>query len=358
MAQPTLAPFVVRAARLAALLLPAVALSLTTGCSHSRRSSLRPVYVGPARPCPSGDCGTSVVPSSPSSSTTVEPTNIQPLDEPPLGSSPATLSAPASSVSSTPARSRIRDTPPPVTAPKPGFLDEPDLTPVGNEEESKIQPMKAPSEKDSSGAGSIKGLPSAAPGPAPALKSSTNLRPTAGRLRQASLTETLRPLVNDPDDLFSPPKADRPWKYIVLHHSANPSGGYDSIDREHRKRLGWNGCGYHFVIGNGTESPDGQVEVAQRWVAQKHGVHCRDGKNPDVNEYGIGICVVGDLEKSPPTEKQIASAKALVAYLSSRYQIAADHTETHSHLAASPTACPGKMFPSDLILGSSRLTLR
>ncbi len=96
----------------------------------------------------------------------------------------------------------------------------------------------------------------------------------------------------------------------------------------------------------------------RRWTDQKHGVHCRDGKNSDVNEYGIGICLVGDLEKSPPTAKQIAAARALVAYLSARYQIADDHTETHAHLAASPTSCPGRLFPTQAILGASARTVR
>jgi N-acetyl-anhydromuramyl-L-alanine amidase AmpD len=180
-------------------------------------------------------------------------------------------------------------------------------------------------------------------------------RTASGRVRQASLRERVRPFVNDPDDLFAPPKADRPWKYVVLHHSAGASGGYASIDREHRKRLGWDGCGYHFVIGNGTETPDGRIEVAQRWTNQRHGVHCFDGKTPDVNEYGIGICLVGDLEKSPPTDRQVAAARALVAYLCERYQIPAERTETHAHLAVSPTSCPGRLFPTKDILGSRGL---
>ncbi len=200
------------------------------------------------------------------------------------------------------------------------------------------------------GAGSIS--------PGASLKNTNSRRTASGRVRQASLSERVTPYVNDPGDLFSPPKADRPWKYIVLHHSANETGAYDSIDREHRERLGWQGCGYHFIIGNGSESPDGRIEVARRWTDQKHGVHCRDGKNPDVNEYGIGICLVGDLEKTPPTVKQIAAARALVAYLGDRYHIANDHTETHAHLAASPTSCPGRLFPAQAILGSSGLTVR
>src|SRR5436309_1783484 len=84
--------------------------------------------------------------------------------------------------------------------------------------------------------------------PAPALRKTlrSGRRFPLGRLRQASLQDELRPYVDNPDDLFSPPKADRPWKYVVLHHSASPTGGYDAIDREHRKVLGWSGCGYHF----------------------------------------------------------------------------------------------------------------
>src|SRR4029077_329987 len=151
--------------------------------------------------------------------------------------------------------------------------------------------------------------------PGTSLNNGSGQRTTPTRLRRVSLREQLTPYTNNPDDLFAPPKADRPWKYVVLHHSANPTGSYGDIDKEHRKRLGWEGCGYHFVIGNGTGSPDGQIEVARRWSEQKHGVHSRNGKHPDVNEYGIGICLVGDLDEAPPTPRQIAAAKALIAYL-------------------------------------------
>ena len=84
---------------------------------------------------------------------------------------------------------------------------------------------------------------------------------------------------------------------------------------------------------NSTWRPAG--EIAQPLGSR----NCRDGKSPDVNEYGIGICLVGDLERSPPTARQVAAARALVAYLRDRYQIPADHTETHAHLAAAPTSC-------------------
>lgn len=343
MVQSRLAPFVPRP-RFFAVLLPALVLSLGAGCTARRASSMRPVFVRPAAPCPSGDCGSTVVPSSPSSgSTTIEP--VTPVDEPaltnPTSSSRSGTSGP---VSSSPAET----SPPAVMPPEPGFRDEPDLSPVpGQGTPSKVTPPNGGGNKSGSG-GSASG----------SLKSSQYRRPAASaRPRQASLSEQVRPFVNDADDLITPPKADRPWQYIVLHHSASETGGYDSIDHEHRKRLGWKGCGYHFVIGNGSETPDGRIEVSQRWVNQKDGVHCRDGKNPNVNEYGIGICLVGDLEKSPPTPKQIAAAHALVAYLRDRYHIPSDNTETHSHLAASPITCPGRMFPADRILDGSSMAL-
>ena len=122
---------------------------------------------------------------------------------------------------------------------------------------------------------------------------------TSGQVKRGGIQERLRPFLGESGgtELFYPNKADRPWQYIVLHHSASPQGSYDQIDAEHRKILGYDGCGYHFVIGNGTGSEDGRIEVAQRWVNQKHGVHCRNAKNAAIDEYGIGICLVGDLDK-------------------------------------------------------------
>jgi N-acetyl-anhydromuramyl-L-alanine amidase AmpD len=176
--------------------------------------------------------------------------------------------------------------------------------------------------------------------------------------RRVSLKKAVAPFVPEPADLFQPPKADRPWKYVVVHHSASATGGLDQIDRDHRKVLGFEGCGYHFVIGNGTDSPDGQIEVAPRWSNQKNGVHCRNGKNPDVNEYGIGICLVGNFDQSEPTPRQVAAAKALVAYLADRYQIPSDHLGAHDEFATGPTACPGKNFPYQAIFGTKHVAAR
>ena len=317
-----------------------------------------PGAAGDAAPCPSGDCGSSAVgvpsgvPTSSIDNSVIESGatgtgSIRPSA--PITSTPSASSVPA------PAPSRSSDTPPPVLGPTmPGFSDEPGLTPVQPEN------SKVPAPKGSgSGSGTGTGGPARRRRRARVEKRERERPPLRPRAAAVGLAPRRpHPVHDDADDLFLPPKADRPWKYIVLHHSAGATGSYDSIDQEHRKRLGWQGCGYHFVIGNGSESPDGRIEVSQRRANQKLGVHCRDGKNPDVSEYGIGICLVGDLENTPPTARQVAAARALVAYLSDRYQIAADHTETHAHLAASPTSCPGRLFPTQAILGSKGLAMR
>jgi N-acetyl-anhydromuramyl-L-alanine amidase AmpD len=156
--------------------------------------------------------------------------------------------------------------------------------------------------------------------------------------------------VNEPNDLFLPPKADRAWRYIVLHHSDHGTGSYAQIDRDHREKLGTQGCGYHFVVGNGSESPDGRVEVARRWLDQKAGAHCRDATVADANDYGIGVCLIGDMDEDPPTAKQVEATKALVAYLRDRYDIPAERVVSHAAIAQTATTCPGAKFPIDAIV--------
>ncbi len=132
------------------------------------------------------------------------------------------------------------------------------------------------------------------------------------------------------------------WKNIVVHHSATRKGGAKAFDRFHRKK-GWDELGYHFVIGNGTDTRDGHIEVGSRWHSQKHGAHC---KTPDnfYNDHGIGICLVGDFTKSRPTPAQMASLERLTRFLSQRCRIAPSRVTTHRNVTHK-TACPGHNFP-------------
>jgi hypothetical protein len=134
----------------------------------------------------------------------------------------------------------------------------------------------------------------------------------------------------------------RPWKWIVVHHSDDVCGCCSKYDACHRAK-GWDECGYHFVIGNGSMTGDGQVEVTTRWPVQKHGAHA---KTPDnrFNDFGIGIVLVGDFEKGPgPSTAQYAALLRLTRWLMARYDISPDRVMRHGD--AKSTACPGRNFP-------------
>jgi hypothetical protein len=136
--------------------------------------------------------------------------------------------------------------------------------------------------------------------------------------------------------------AERAWAYIVLHHSAGRRGSAAAIDRDHRSR-GWpNGLGYHFVIGNGTGSGNGEIEPGPRWRRQLDGAHCRAG---GMNQRGIGICFVGDFEEDRPTAAQIGSAVALVRHLAARFAVPPERIIGHREAPGAATLCPGTHCP-------------
>ena len=133
------------------------------------------------------------------------------------------------------------------------------------------------------------------------------------------------------------------WTTIVIHHSATDGGGAKAFDEFHRSGNGWDELGYHFVIGNGTDTPDGQVEVGPRWQTQKHGAHCKTAGNY-FNDHGIGICLVGDFDDTAPTPRQMASLERLVRFLMYQCGIPASQVTTHRDVTHR-TRCPGRHFP-------------
>lgn len=148
---------------------------------------------------------------------------------------------------------------------------------------------------------------------------------------------------------WKPSVAERDWRSIVLHHTASESGSVESIHEAHTRRKDkagnpWLGIGYHFVIGNGSGMGDGEIEPTFRWREQMHGAHAGDDEH---NQHGIGVVLVGNFEKHPPSDAQMASVKRLVATLKAAYGISSSNVIGHGSIKA--TACPGKYFPLDEI---------
>lgn len=148
-----------------------------------------------------------------------------------------------------------------------------------------------------------------------------------------------------PGDWLPPLQAEKRWTAIVIHHSGTSNGSAAIFDKSHREGRHWEGVGYDFVIGNGTNSGDGQVEVTFRWRNQITGAHC---KTPDnwANENAIGICLVGNFNQEVPTWRQMQSLVKLIRFLQDRYGIPKSRIYGHkSTPGARVTDCPGEKFP-------------
>ena len=139
----------------------------------------------------------------------------------------------------------------------------------------------------------------------------------------------------------------RDWEYIVIHHSGTSGGSAQVFDSYHREERGMeNGMAYHFVIGNGTDSGDGQIEVGNRWRKQLQGGHLA---SETLNEIAIGICLVGDFSRSRLGPRQTAALIELVQYLRRMMPENRLKFRLHREINTRPTECPGRLFPGQAI---------
>ncbi len=158
-------------------------------------------------------------------------------------------------------------------------------------------------------------------------------------------------------------KAAQGWKYIIIHHSACNYGNAKLFHKWHTDK-GFGGLAYHFVIGNGHGSGNGQVEYGFRWKQNKIGTHV----TVDAwyhNVFGIGICLVGNFDYARPTWKQLTALIKLIRKLAKRYNIPKKNVVGHKDVPhgrlitkggkiifkrttgyeKGHTTCPGKYFP-------------
>ncbi|MCF3649301.1 peptidoglycan recognition protein family protein [Synoicihabitans lomoniglobus] len=134
------------------------------------------------------------------------------------------------------------------------------------------------------------------------------------------------------------------WRYIVCHHSAIEAGNAEVYGKAHLRRGMENGLAYHFVIGNGKDSGDGEIEVGPRWEKQLRGGHVRSS---EVNDHGIGICLVGNMENHRPTARQTQAMHELIDFLRTSHTRRGVKVTVHKWVDKSHTVCPGKNFPYD-----------
>ncbi len=138
------------------------------------------------------------------------------------------------------------------------------------------------------------------------------------------------------------------WKFIIVHNSGTRQGNARAFEYYHRKvRKMQNGMAYHFVVGNGRSSGNGEIEIGSRWTRQINGGHVHSDY---LNNISLGICLVGDFNRDQPTRAQLEATEELIKYLRERCGKAEGRAiPVRPHKQMNPpryaTDCPGDDFP-------------
>ena len=138
------------------------------------------------------------------------------------------------------------------------------------------------------------------------------------------------------------------WRFIIVHNSGTRQGNARIFDYYHKNvRRMRNGLAYHFVIGNGTSSGNGEIEVGNRWQRQINGGHVHSDY---LNNISLGICLVGDFNRDQPTRAQLDACEELIRYLRDRCgKVERHEIPVRPHREMNPprwaTDCPGDDFP-------------
>lgn len=119
---------------------------------------------------------------------------------------------------------------------------------------------------------------------------------------------------------------------ITMHHSCGSlRETVEYMARVHISAKKYPGIAYHFVI-----CPDGRT-------LQCNPVRACTLHNGFNNEAALGICLIGNFEKAPPTPAQITAAQHLCLALKCELPAllyCTGHGEYKGHLV-----CPGRLFP-------------
>lgn len=130
-------------------------------------------------------------------------------------------------------------------------------------------------------------------------------------------------------------KTNKP-EYIIIHHSASKDHGtldFVGLRDWHVNHNGWPDIGYNFVL----EDINGRYTAIMGRHPNDIGYHCSG-----MNHKSLGICFVGNFEKSMPPVDQWNLGVRLVRWLLEKYNLSTHRVEGHRYFKA--TACPGKNF--------------
>lgn len=117
-------------------------------------------------------------------------------------------------------------------------------------------------------------------------------------------------------------------RLFVVHHSALPaSDGPREIQRLHQVQRGFADVGYHYLI-------DASGIIYEGRPITVRGAHVAGH-----NTGAVGVCLLGNFEKTEPAPAQLASLTTLALALRGAFGIT--HLAGHRDLPSQNTLCPG-----------------
>lgn len=168
------------------------------------------------------------------------------------------------------------------------------------------------------------------------------------------------------------------WQGIVIHHSLTKDGtskNWNAIIKYHkswayqgvtitqqegeklvaegkRVKRPWSDVGYHFCI----EQVNGEWIVFAGRSLDKKGAHT---KELDFNAKFIGICIIGDFDKTQPPPEALSLCESLVEILQDALDVPVENVLGHGEAqkiarVVKPKTCPGLNFD----MGKFRVKLR
>lgn len=126
--------------------------------------------------------------------------------------------------------------------------------------------------------------------------------------------------------------------HLIVHCSGSDATTPESVRRFHMKVRGWIDAGYHVLI-----ATDGTIHELR--PETKQGAHVAG-----MNANTLAVCLVGDLDKRPPSPAQLTSLEVVLVGWCSEHDLdpltaILGHRETTSfvpRLLATKKTCPGR----------------
>lgn len=137
-------------------------------------------------------------------------------------------------------------------------------------------------------------------------------------------------LPNPEDVMKKGEETDMEPNKIIIHHSATddtPAQNFEGIRNHHINVNGWADIGYHYVI----ENVNGKYVTIPGRAEDRAGVHC-----PGQNSQSLGICLIGDFRKGPPSKEQLEETARTIKDIYTRH----GELPLHGHDEFVDTECP------------------